>query len=103
MTADIEVKKYLTSVLLQLLLDFTEKSKGDALFTVPIVLFTVPSSISSSYSHFSPSHLLIKEMEDTNSIDMEKKQTDETFFIMLKIIFKTKSLLTMFCLESKIP
>lgn len=53
-TADIEVKKYLTSVLLQLLLAFTEKSKTDALFTVPIVLFTVPSSISCSYSHFSP-------------------------------------------------
>lgn len=41
-----------------------------------------------------PSHLLIKEMKDTNSIDMEKKQTDETYFIMLKIIFNTKSLLT---------
>lgn len=46
MTADTEVKKYLTSVLLQLLLDFTEKSKADALFTVSIVLFTVHSSIS---------------------------------------------------------
>lgn len=45
-TADTEVKKYPTSVLLQLLLDFTEKSKADALFTVPIVLFTVPSCIS---------------------------------------------------------
>lgn len=46
MTADAEVEKYLTSVFLQLLLDFTEKSRADALFTVPIVLFTVPSSIS---------------------------------------------------------
>lgn len=100
-TADIEVKKYLTSVLLQLLLDFTEKSKADALFTVPIVLFTVPLSISWSYSHFSPSHLLMKQRKDTNSIDMEKKQTDETFFILLKIIFKTKFLLTMFFSESK--
>lgn len=50
---------------------------------------------------FFPSHLLIKEMKDTNRIDMEKKQTDETFFIMLKIIFKTKPLLTMFFSESK--
>lgn len=50
---------------------------------------------------FFPSHLLIEEMKDTNSRDMEKKQTDETFFIMLKIIFNTKFLLTMFLSESK--
>lgn len=50
---------------------------------------------------FFPSHLLIKEIKDTNSIDTEKKQTDETFFIMVKIIFKTKTLLTMFFSESK--